>query len=186
MTRRGMTLLELLVGAAIGLGSLAAVVGLMTLYRKPADRRERVRAASVSLALTMERIVRSVRDAASVEEAAGPTLLLRTPEGTVDLYHFRPAADGRPGELVLIEDAARPQAAGGAVETVLASQLARASFLPTDAGLTLLPLPAQLGPIAQDGADTVACALELTVEGQPVRVATSASCRNGRWGALLR
>ena len=133
--------MEATIGMALGLVTLAAAVQLSTLYRKPSDKREAVRAARAALSLAMEAVVREVREADATLEAAGPTLLLRAPDGRADLFYWRRGAEldsagiPIPSELVLARDVFVPEPGSvpgatppPASEQVLATGLSRCSF----------------------------------------------------------
>lgn len=200
--------MEATIGMALGLVTLAAAIQLSTLYRKPSDRREAVRAARAALSLAMEAVVREVREADATLEAAGPTLLLRAPDGRADLLYWRrgteldPSGIPIPSELVLARDVFVPEPGSvpgaahppPASEQVLATGLARCAFeLAPGPPAPPAPVPPFAGAMLQGHLEplappnrVVAVLLETVTVGQRVAVSTSASNRNGLWWVVRR
>ncbi len=197
--------MEATIGMALGLATLAAAVQLSTLYRKPSDKREAVRSARAALSLAMEAVVREVREADATLEAAGPTLLLRAPDGRADLFYWRRGAELEPSgipipsELVLARDVFVPEPGSvpgatppPASEQVLATGLSRCSFelAPVPPAAPAPPFAAQLSqgrlePLAPANR-VVTVLLETVTVGQRVPVSTAVSNRNGQWWVVRR
>lgn len=133
-SQAGATLIELVVGSAIALLVLGAVVGLqIAAYRQ--SRAEDVRyEAQGEAALAMERIVQDLRRSFYVEPQ-GSILTVELEEDSGDVRRVRYWLEPETGELLRAED--------GAVRTV-ARGVAFLDFSTTDEGSTRIVIHARL------------------------------------------
>lgn len=170
--RQGFSLVEVTIGAAIGLSALGLAMGMLGMFRKPAEKRDLLRATKLDLAIGLERVIRAVRDADAVIEAVGDKLLLRTSDGGRDLYLCQPPSAG--GDLIWTAGVGSPSAAK---PRVLASGLSRCSFQLGGVPAGGAP-PGELIPSGSGGA-FLSVSLAKMVGGELVRASSGAVTRNG-------